>query len=302
MDVTRKRRWGGPRALRLALCAALALALALPARAEAAEGGTLKLSCEEGKLLSLEARAALAPDIYGALEKECGLLLGGKENIPALPVTATYEEVTLEELIEALVRLTGLPSTLMAMASSGALKLAVLATGTPLPPKATDSANFPPGALGVFEIDEEEAEEAALAAALRQFLLAKTNEERRRALEEIRQIDAGEAGELQAFLRLEDLDEKLEGGLLRSLLAQAQTETDVERNRDLEERRQDLKERIEDLEGEEDEQAERQKEAELRKIREKYYSAQTDEQREQVLQEAVQLGLSPEETIEFIED
>ena len=42
----------------LTVCAALAIAVALPAGGFAAEPkGTLKLSCEEGKLLSLEARA-----------------------------------------------------------------------------------------------------------------------------------------------------------------------------------------------------------------------------------------------------
>jgi len=81
----------------LTLCAALAIALALPAGGFAAEGEKLKLSCVEGRLLSLEAQAALAPDVFQALERECGLILRGGENIPDRPVTATYEKVTLEE-------------------------------------------------------------------------------------------------------------------------------------------------------------------------------------------------------------
>ena len=45
----------------LTVCAVLAIALALPAGGFAAvTKGKLKLSCEEGRLLSLEARAALA--------------------------------------------------------------------------------------------------------------------------------------------------------------------------------------------------------------------------------------------------
>ncbi len=80
----------------LTACAALAIALALAAGVFAAETkGTIKLSCEEGKLLSLEAREALAPDVFRALEEKCGLLLKGGENIPYEPVTATYEKVTL---------------------------------------------------------------------------------------------------------------------------------------------------------------------------------------------------------------
>ena len=70
--------------------------------------------------------------VLRALEKECGLILEGKEYIPERPVTVAYQKVTLEEVIESLIRLTGLPSTMLAVASSGALKLAVLATGTPL--------------------------------------------------------------------------------------------------------------------------------------------------------------------------
>ncbi len=80
----------------MTVCAALAIALALPAGGFAAEPKEkLKLSCEEGRLLSLDTRAARAPDVFKALERECGLLLKGVENIPDRPVTATYEKVTL---------------------------------------------------------------------------------------------------------------------------------------------------------------------------------------------------------------
>ncbi|MCH7923260.1 MAG: tetratricopeptide repeat protein [Nitrospinae bacterium] len=78
----------------------------------------------------------MAPDVFQALERECGLLLEGKEYIPERPVTATYERVTLEEVIEAIIRLADLPNTMLATVSSGAVKLAVLATGRKAPTKA----------------------------------------------------------------------------------------------------------------------------------------------------------------------
>ena len=114
--------------------AVVALALALPAWVGAAEGGALKVSCEGGKL-TLEAQDVPVADVLKALEEECGLILEGAEYILDRPVTATYEKATLEEVIEAVIRLTDLPNTILASAASGALKLVVLATGETPPPK-----------------------------------------------------------------------------------------------------------------------------------------------------------------------
>ncbi len=213
----------------LVLSSALAIALALPAGVFAAEPkGTLKLSCEEGKLLSLEARAALAPDVFRALEKECGLQLKGGWNIPDEPVTATHEKVTLEDIIESLIRLAGLPSTLLAIASSGALKLAVLAKGTPAPPAPQakkEKASEPEALRALFE---EEAVHAALEASWQQFLLAKANEERQRALEKLKQLAPEQAEALQTLdpeaLAAEQEHAAQEAALRRFLLSQTEQE------------------------------------------------------------------------------
>ncbi len=110
--------------------AALALVAALAAPpASAEEPEALKVSCEGGQL-NLEAHSAPAVDVFEALEEECGLILKGKENIPHWPVTAIFRNVTLEEGVEDLIRLTGLSSTLLDTDPSGELKLAVLSAGT----------------------------------------------------------------------------------------------------------------------------------------------------------------------------
>ena len=222
----------------LTVCAALALALALPAGVFAAEPkGTLKLSCEEGKLLSLEARAALAPDVFRALEKECGLQLKGGWNIPDEPVTATYEKVTLEEIIESLIRLAGLPSTLLAIASSGALKLAVLATGTPRPkkPRATVSREERDGARDE-DSDDEDVPEEALEGARRRYLLAKTDAERQVALEDLLEMDADELA-----------DEREEAAIESALEKYYLAKTDLERQRAYEELKKIDPDEAEDL-------------------------------------------------------
>ena len=225
----------------MTLCAALAIALALPAGGFAAEPKEkLKRSCEEGKLLSLEAREALAPDVFKALERECGLLLKGVENIPDRPVTATYEKVTLEEIIESLIRLTGLPNTLLAIASSGALKVAVLATGKEIPRKAArpqrrTRARAPrvsrPRPDSLFWVDESEAEDAAIEKAQRRFLLARTDDERDKALEDMLRLDSDEAEDL-LDLDPEDLaEERLEAAIEEArrqfLLAKSSSERNL---------------------------------------------------------------------------
>ena len=229
----------------MTLCAALAITLALPAGGFAAEPkGKLKLICEEGRLLSLEARAALAPDVFRALERECGLLLRGVENIPDRPVTATYEKVTLEEIIESLIRLTGLPNTLLAIASSGALKVAVLATGKEIPRRAArplrrTRARAPrvsrPRPDSLFWVDESEAEDAAIEKAQRRFLLARTDDERDKALEDMLRLDSDEAEDLLDLDEKDLAEERLEEAVEDVLIKFHMSGTDDERWRVYEE-------------------------------------------------------------------
>jgi len=229
------------------VCAALAIALALPAGGFAAEPKEkLKLSCEEGRLLSLESRAALAPDVFKALERECGLLLKGVENIPDRPVTATYEKVTLEEIIESLIRLTGLPNTLLAIASSGALKVAVLATGKEDPRRAARPLRRTrapevrrtrapevsrPRPDSLFWVDESEAEDAAIEKAQRRFLLARTDDERDRALEDMLRLDSDEAEDLLDLDGKDLAEERLEAAIEEArrqfLLAKSSSERNL---------------------------------------------------------------------------
>ena len=279
----------------MTVCAALALALALPAGVFAAEPkGTLKLSCKEGKLLSLEARAALAPDVFRALEKECGLQLKGGWNIPDEPVTATYEKVTLEEIIESLIRLAGLPSTLLAIASSGALKLAVLAKGTPAPPAPQakkEKASEPEALRALFE---EEAVHAALEASWQQFLLAKANEERQRALEKLKQLAPEQAEALQTLdpeaLAAEQEHAALEVAWQQFLIAK----TNEERQRALEELKQlapEVAEALQSLDPEAlaAEQEHAAQEAALRR----FLLSQTEQEERQAYEELKRLA--PEE-------
>ncbi len=276
-----------PRGL-VTLAAMLAIGLAAaPAWAGATEAqGAIKLSCENGAL-SLEARDALAPEVFRALEKECGLLLRGSENIPAQPLTVDYEKVTLEEVIESLVRLTGLPSTLLATVSSGALKLSVLATGTPI----TEPINgAEPTSLSTFGLDEDEAEDAAIDEARRQFLLAQTYEERKRALEEMMRLDAEEARDLDNLngdaLEYERQDVGLEDARRRFLVAQ----TEEEKQKALEDTREldpNAADELEEIDEEE------RKEAALDDLLMQYYLSRTDEDRKRSY-EAIK-KLDPEE-------
>ncbi len=298
-----KQGWSERLSRCLVLSAALAIALALPAGVFAAEPkGTIKLSCEEGKLLSLEARAALAPDVFRALEEKCGLLLKGGENIPYEPVTATYEKVTLEEIIESLIRLTGLPSTLLAKVSSGALKLAVLATGTPQPRKrkATVSREERDGDRDE-DIDDEDVSEEAVEALRRRFLLAKTDADRLAALEELRELDDDEAEDL------EDLDEED--------LAEDREEAEIEQARQdfllaaTEAERQqaiaalkwlDPDEAEELMEMDAEELAEEREDAAVDAAVTKYHLAKTPEERQVALEEVK--NIDPDEAEDLAED
>ncbi|MCH7768104.1 MAG: hypothetical protein IH828_04135 [Nitrospinae bacterium] len=270
------------------LAALLAIGLAAaPAWAGATEAnGALKLSCDNGAL-SLKARDALAPEVFRALEKKCGLLLGGSENIPAHPLTVDYDKISLEEVIESLIRLTGLPSTLLATVSSGALKLAVLATGTPI----TEPINgAEPTSISTFGLDGDEDEDAAIDEARRQFLLAQTYEERKRALEEMMRLDAEEARDLDNLngdaLEYERLDVGLEDARRRFLVAQ----TEEEKQKALEDTREldpNAADELEEIDEEE------RKEAALDDLLMQYYLSRTDEDRKRSY-EAIK-KLDPEE-------
>ncbi len=187
------------------MAALLALGLAAaPAWAGATEAhGALKLSCENGAL-SLEARDALAPEVFRALEKKCGLLLGGSENIPAQPLTVDYEKVSLEAMmrldaeeakeldnlngdaLESERRDVGLEDARrrFLVAQSEEERLKALEDAKKLDPNAADE---------VEEIDEEERKEAALDDLLMQYYLSRTDEDRKRSYEAIKKLDPEEA-------------------------------------------------------------------------------------------------------------
>ena len=205
-------------------------------------------------------------------------------------MTATYEKVTLEEVIESLIRLTDLPNTLLAKLSSGALRLAVLATGTPPAESMSMINGGRPTALSAFGLDEDRAEEAALEDARRQFLLAQTYEERKRALAAMMRLDAEEAKELDNLDGEELDDERDEAGLedARRRFLTAQTEEELKKA--LEDTKQidpDAADELEELTAEE------RKEIALDDLLMQYYLFQTDEGRKQAY-EAIK-KLDPEE-------
>ncbi len=285
----------------LTACAALAIALALAAGVFAAETkGTIKLSCEEGKLLSLEAREALAPDVFRALEEKCGLLLKGGENIPYEPVTATYEKVTLEEVIESLIRLTGLPSTLLAKVSSGALKLAVLATGTPQPRKRKAAVKREKRDKDRDEdSDDEEVSEEALEAAQRRFLLAKTDPERQAILEEIRELDVDEAEDLEDLDEEDMAEEREEAELEQARQDFLLATTEAERQRALSILKRLDEDEAEDLmEMDAEELAEERKDATVNAAVTRYHLAKTPEERQMALEEVKKIDPDEAEDLE----
>ena len=284
---------------------------------EAAEGKKLKLSCEEGRLLSLEARAALAPDVFQALEEKCGLQLKGGENIPDRPVTATYEKVTLEEIIESLIRLTDLPNTLLASLSSGALKLVVLATGregvrkAPLArrrgkPKVVRAVAVDEGEVqeawagSAFEVDEEEAEEARMKAARRRYLLAKTDAERQAVLEELKELDEEEAEDLEDLDEEELADEREEAALQAALEQFYLTTTEQGRQWAYEEvKRLDPDEAEELLEMDAEELADEREEAALEAALEQFYLSTTEQGRQWAYEELK--SIDPDEAEDLLD-
>ncbi len=290
----------------LTLCAALAIALALAAGVFAAEGkGTIKLSCEEGELLSLEARAALAPDVFKALEEKCGLLLKGGENIPDEPVTATYEKVTLEEVIESLIRLTGLPSTLLAKVSSGALKLAVLATGTPKPRKRRATVSRKRREEREKDRDEDaddvEVSEEALEAVRRRFLLANTDAERQAILEEIRELDEDEAEDLEDLDEEDRAEDREEAELDQARQDFLLATTGAERQRALSILKRLDSDEAEDLmEMDAQELAEERRDATVEAAVTRYHLAKTPEERQIALEEVKRID--PDEAEDLVDD
>ena len=282
----------------MTVCAALAIALALPAGGFAAEPKEkLKLSCEEGRLLSLESRAALAPDVFKALERECGLLLKGVENIPDRPVTATYEKVTLEEIIESLIRLTGLPNTLLAIASSGALKVAVLATGKEIPRRAARSLRRTraprvsrPRPDSLFWVDESEAEDAAIEKAQRRFLLARTDDERDKALEDMFRLDSDEAEDLLDLDEKDLAEERLEAAIEEARRQFLLAKSSSERNLAMEAMmRLDPDEAEDLLDLDEKELAEERLEEAVEDVLIKFHMSGTDDERWRVYEELKRL-------------
>ena len=194
------------------MAALLALGLAAaPAWAGATEAhGALKLSCENGAL-SLEARDALAPEVFRALEKKCGLLLGGSENIPAQPLTVDYEEVSLEAMMrldaEEAKELDNLNGDALEserwdvgledarwrflVAQSEEEKQKTLVDTNKIEPNAADELE---------ELNAEERKEAALDDLLMQYYLSRTDEGRKLAYEAVKKLDPEEA----KYLLLED--------------------------------------------------------------------------------------------------
>lgn len=210
----------------LGLALAAAVRCASPAPAGAAEAGppraaAVTVSCKDGRV-TLSARAAPAPAVFRALEKECGLALRRPELVPDEPVTIEVRGKTLEEAVTDLVRLTGVPSTLAATSVAEPMTLVLLPTGTGDMPR---TAPDPPPAGEVGEEGGRDREAAA------------RRGEQRRLLARIRALAPDEAWVLEglslpSLLRLWN-DAATEDALLR-FLASGSAE---ERRRILEELR-----------------------------------------------------------------
>jgi len=176
------------------MAAMLAIGLAAaPALAGATEAhGAIKLSCENGAL-SLDARDALAPDVFRALEKKCGLLLGGSENIP---LAQTYEE--RKRALEAMMRLDA--------------------------EEARELDNLNGDAL------EVERQDVGLEDARRRFLVAQSEEEKQKALEDAKKLDPNAADELEE-LNAKEREERKEAALDDLLMQYYLSRTDEDRKR-----------------------------------------------------------------------
>ena len=198
-----------PRGL-VTMAAMLAIGLAaVPAWAGATEAhGALKLSCENGAL-NLDARDALAPEVFRALENKCGLLLVGSENIP---LAQTYEE--RKRSLEAMMRLDAEEARDLDNLNGDALEFErrdvrledarrrfLVAQSEEEKQKALEDARKldPNAADDLEELDDEERKErkeAALDDLLMQYYLSRTDEDRKRAYEAVKKLDPEEAKHL----------------------------------------------------------------------------------------------------------
>ncbi|MCH7923487.1 MAG: hypothetical protein IH975_10705 [Nitrospinae bacterium] len=195
-----------PRGL-VTMAAMLAIGLAaVPAWAGATEAhGALKLSCENGAL-NLNARDALAPEVFRALENKCGLLLVGSENIP---LAQTYEE--RKRSLEAMMRLDAEEARDLDNLNGDALEFErrdvrledarrrfLVAQSEEEKQKALEDAKkiYPDAADELGDLDNEERKEAALDDLLMQYYLSRTDEDRKRAYEAVKKLDPEEAKHL----------------------------------------------------------------------------------------------------------
>ena len=200
MDVTRKRRWGGPRALRLALWATLALfVVALPACEKPVEVAKTKGEPEAALAFFVDEKAALEARVEDALRR---FLLAQ----------------TSEERQRALAELNSLDpdeawvlqhSTAEELAEEGGEFATEEARRRFLLAKTYEERQRALAELKRLDLDEvddlrdmdaedlvEEREEAALEEALLQFYIAQTEQQRKRAYEEVKRLDPDAAEDL----------------------------------------------------------------------------------------------------------
>ncbi|MCZ6700086.1 MAG: hypothetical protein O7B80_00340, partial [bacterium] len=139
-------------------------------------------------------------------------------------------------------------------------------------------------------LDEDEDEDAAIDEARRQFMLAQTYEERKRALEAMMRLDAEEARELDNLngdaLEYERLDVGLEDARFRFLVAQSEEE----RLKALEDAKKLDPNALDDLEEIDEEE---RREAALDDLLMQYYLSRTDEDRKRAYERIKKLD--PEE-------
>ena len=284
------RSWKGPVGCSLLVWAALALVAAPPAvlLASAEEGVEgLELRCDGEMVSVLEARGAPVDSVLRALERECGLQLEGAGNIPDRPVTATYQKVTLEEVIEAIIRLTDLPNTLLATASSGVLKLAVLATtGREASTRRLQAPKGLEASNGFPLYDQVHVREAVREDSIRQFHLGQTERQRQFALAILRQVDPAEAWILQQSDEEELAAERAEVAAEVAIRQFFLAGTEQERQRalaDLVRLDPDEADYLQDLTAEE--LAENQNDSAIEAARRKFLLAQTNKERQRALAE-----------------
>ncbi|MFB3072430.1 MAG: hypothetical protein ACE1ZU_02925, partial [bacterium] len=177
------------------------------------------------------------------------------------------------------------------------LKLAVLATGKEIPRKAATPLRRPrapkvsrPKPDSLFWVDESEAEDVAIEKAQRSFLLAKTDDERDRALEDKLRLDSDEAEDLQD-LDPEDLaEERLEAAIEEARRQFLLAKSSGERNLAMEAMmRLDPDEAEDLLDLDEKELAEERLEEAVEDVLIKFHMSGTDDERWRVYEELKRL-------------